>query len=126
MCRSCYWFKALFKYENVVLSAKQVQVQETGHSVRSLRGAEGSAHLQVVVDVAISGAGLGSHVRTGTVSSSDLNVDVREIIEGEGLALSSVKSRLGLVAGLKEALSVLFVALRSRRVVKVGQELVVL
>lgn len=98
---------------------------EIGIPSPSLSGAEGSAHLQVVVDVAGSGASFESHVGTGTVCSLYLNVDVGQIVERERLALSSVEGRLGLVAGVKEALTILFVALGSRWVVQIGQELVV-
>ena len=43
---------------------------------RSLSGAEGSAHLEIVVDVAILGAGLQRHVCTGAVCTFNLHVDV--------------------------------------------------
>ena len=91
----------------------------------SLGRAEGSAHFQVVVDVAVPGAGLSGHVGAGTVGSTHLNVDVRKVVQGQRLALSSVKSSFGLIASFKEALSVLLVTLGSGLVVKAGKELVV-
>ena len=56
----------------------------------------------------------------------NLDVDVGHIVEGERLALSSVKRSFGLDKSLFEALSFLLIALGSLLAVKVSEELVVL
>ena len=50
---------------------------------RSLGGTEGSAHLEVVIDLAGLAARVESHVSTGTVRALDLDVDVGKVFHAE-------------------------------------------
>jgi len=89
-------------------------------------GTERSANLEVIVDLTSSGASVEGHVGACTASSTGLDVDVGDIINGESLTLSSVKMRFSLVKSSVEVFTFSVLSLSSGNVMEGLQESVVL
>eukprot|EP00353_Schmidingerella_taraikaensis_P013931 CAMPEP_0185572314 /NCGR_PEP_ID=MMETSP0434-20130131/4270_1 /TAXON_ID=626734 ORGANISM="Favella taraikaensis, Strain Fe Narragansett Bay" /NCGR_SAMPLE_ID=MMETSP0434 /ASSEMBLY_ACC=CAM_ASM_000379 /LENGTH=221 /DNA_ID=CAMNT_0028188149 /DNA_START=247 /DNA_END=913 /DNA_ORIENTATION=- len=90
-----------------------------------LGSAVGSAHLEVVIDLARLAEGVEGHVGAGAVGSSHLDVNVRQVVHRQGLALGSIELRLGLADSLSEALAILLVTSSRGLIVQILQERVV-
>jgi hypothetical protein len=99
--------------------------KQVGRGVGSLSGTEGSANLEVVVDLASFAARVEGHVGTGAACTLRLNVDVRQVVDRQSLTLGGVEVFGGLINGELEALGVLLVALRLGNIMQVPQEGVV-